>query len=549
MSEKVGCLEVFSFLILNNIGMYLTRRSILTSGSIIAAGALAPKAHSVDLTTDSSFEGKAYIRELASIALNAAQGSGADYADVRLTFDDIIRKGGIGLEREGHLSVGVRSLVDGYWGFSAGPIWEKDEVARLGRTSAELAKNTVGKVRQLELGEGRVEVGHWSMPIKDDPFKMHPDEIEDFFKSLDRYINRLRNTRVSPSHAEFRRQDKAFASTDGSYLTQRLYLTSGNISFEVSSPLGNFRLSEHVDAITAAGAGFEYFRDQPLRDIIRELHESASRDVRLPLRPVEVGRHSVLLTEKMVAELAGKTLGLATELDRILGYEANGVGTSYITDPLSMINHLSIGSNSLKITANRSDSGGAASSCWDDEGERSAPFDIVSDGILRGVQANRETRGWMSLQGVDGIENKVATGNAIAFNSLHFPVVQCSNLNVNSGEGSSGNYQTLTDEIEQGFRFRDMNIHVDWQQSTGFGHGIAVEVLNGKSVALVPNAGVLFRTLELWKSIKRFSSPGTSRMFGFSSIKGQPNQSCHFSVTSPAAIADEATVIDIMRKA
>src|SRR5690606_13788133 len=55
-----------------------------------------------------------YIKELALRAVEAARAAGAAYVDVRLTHTQRIdtRRG-----RGENLVVGVRSLVDGYWGF------------------------------------------------------------------------------------------------------------------------------------------------------------------------------------------------------------------------------------------------------------------------------------------------------------------------------------------------------------------------------------------------------------------------------------------------
>ena len=43
-----------------------------------------------------------------------------------------------------------------------------------------------------------------------------------------------------------------------------------------------------------------------------------------------------------MASLVEQTFGVATQLDRALGYEANAGGTSYIDDPLGMVGHLQV---------------------------------------------------------------------------------------------------------------------------------------------------------------------------------------------------------------
>ena len=73
----------------------------------------------------------------------------------------------------------------------------------------------------------------------------------------------------------------------------------------------------------------------------------------------------------------------------MLGYEANYAGTSFVK--LSDVGKLKYGSKLMNITADRTMPGGMATIGFDDDGVKTTQFPIVRDGILVGLQTNRET--------------------------------------------------------------------------------------------------------------------------------------------------------------
>src|SRR5881394_3313634 len=151
--------------------MDLTRRDLLKAGVSAAALAAIPRpllAHfratwqPVPPIVDPD------VKELALRAVDAARRAGAIYADVRLTHtrqrsfrtrSELLRE----VKDKEQMVVGVRALVDGYWGFSSSPVWDKDEMGRLGEEAVYLAKaNTLSKPRVVDLAPTPVvRDGHW----------------------------------------------------------------------------------------------------------------------------------------------------------------------------------------------------------------------------------------------------------------------------------------------------------------------------------------------------------------------------------------------------
>lgn len=489
------------------------------------------------------------VKVLSDAALNAAREAGATYADIRLThtFRRAIERYGVWDSES--MTLGVRTLVDGYWGFASSPIWTTDETVRLAKAAVENARvNTLGKSRIIELAPVTASTnGHWSTPIVNDPFVTSEDEIGDFIVGLLYFIQKLPNVTSPRTRAEFVKQDKVFASTANQFVTQRLYQTAGVVSFGVKSENGRGK-AVNIDTITPAGLGFEYWRDRPLRDEIVARHEEATNDLQLPLKPVDVGRYPLVFDAPSVAGFVNSTIGSATELDRAIGDEANAGGTSYITDPLAMLGTLKVGGQMLTISANRTEAAGAATVKWDDEGVTPGEFTLVKDGVLADMQTNREGAGWLKEEYAKRNLPFASHGCAYAPEALYSPLTHCANLQMQPAE-TDATFETLIADMSNGLAIKRVGIDMDFQQMTGYGFGETFEIKNGKRVAEIANAGFLFRTQELWNALMAVGGTASRRRFGLSAIKGQPEQLGVRSVTAPPIAVKELSVIDTTRKA
>lgn len=538
--------------------MTVTRRKFVnTCGQIGVAAAVAPllpfnkRLEAMPTIQDSRH------RNLVEASLAAAKSAGADYADVRLTFTDELLAGQANPRRSQSMTFGVRALVSGFWGFASSPVWDVDEAARLGRSAVQQARvNVIGNPREVELApvpDSADRTGHWAMPVKDDPFQLHYDEIYDFIQALHIYLGGLANekylTRQRMISCVFVRQDKAFGSTSGQFLTQRIYNTRGGIGFQVQSRADDSTVPVSIEQISGAGLGFEYWRDQPLRDYIREAFEDAIEQLLLPIKPVDVGRFNTLISQAGIASLLSQTIGASTEIDRALGYEANAGTTSYITEPTEMIGNLKVGSSLLSVTADRSEPGAIGTVKWDDEGITPHQFDLVRDGVLSDMQTNREGAGW--LRSVYEASNKpfVSHGCAYAPDAIYAPMIHSANLSMAPGANSGDTLETLREGMDEGIEFHRPQFNMDQQQMTGLLTGVCFEIKNGKRVARYADAGVLFRTSEMWNGIIALGGSDSVRKYGHGSSKGQPSQVSYHGASAPPAIIKELTVVDVKRKA
>lgn len=162
-----------------------SRRDFLKTGAAVAAGTLVASSPLLAESrlivpgplSDLPRPDDPAIKALMEVALNTAKSGGASYADVRVaarrqqnvnTRDRIVQ----GVSDTDTYGLGVRTLVDGAWGFAATSKLDRDSVANATRAALEQARaNRASQLRPVVLAPtpGN-QVGEWKSPIKVDPF-------------------------------------------------------------------------------------------------------------------------------------------------------------------------------------------------------------------------------------------------------------------------------------------------------------------------------------------------------------------------------------------
>lgn len=559
-----------------------TRRDLLKAGSTAVALALLPRPLLADFGGPTPVPVPPIedpdVKKLALRAIEAARSAGASYADVRLThtYDRQVNGNSLLLTEtqyqnllplvdEETMHVGVRALVNGYWGFAASPIWSPDEMARLAQEAVNQAQvNGLGLVRAVELPPiPKVVDGHWSTPVKRDPFQVSPLEMLDYMHSIGRYGELRLDRHIEPYNFvarawfEYRcvMQDKAFASTEGSYLTQRFYRSHGSLQVEGSKGYKNLSHDDlHVhpaEFITTVGEGWESvgYDQATMREKIRQFYEEVLiPELLLPKQSVEVGRYDAVIEANGVAKLVSQTLGRATELDRALGYEANAGGTSYINDPLAMVGNYQMGAETLTVTADRSSPGGCATVQWDDEGVKPEDYTLIQNGVLTDFHTTRESASWLKDHYTKHQRPVRSHGCAAAATGREAPLTHVPNLSMAPGKESL-DFKAMVGMLKSGIAIKDINPTMDFQCLNGWVPNPQVyRVRDGKCVARIEGAALLFRAPELWKGIRALGGPDSVRRFGFSSAKGEPAQETYHTVAAPPALFQQLTLIDVRRK-
>jgi TldD protein len=517
------------------------RRQFLTHvGASVALAAVAGKpSRFVEALARYPSVNDPAVRELAMRAIDAAKAAGASYADVRLTVTrtDEIFTGTPGQwsmpRNDEHGAIGVRALLDGAFGFAASNTWTLDEAARLGHEAATQARtNSRGRRRRIELGAAPpAATGEWQTPIQVDPFTVPLAERIDVLWALGDVIARMDlawNVGVQMS-TRLRRQEKAFASTDGSFTTQKLYSVNG--AFSVAASGSSRTVGVPYDGLHPMGGGWEAVTDpRHARDIPAVVEQIGPM---LEAEPVEPDKYDIVVDGYTAARLVATTIGVALELDRAMGFEANATGTSYFTPG----ERYALGPAMLNVTANRSAPAGLATVKWDDDGVVPQEYAIVKNGTAVEFHTSRDVR-------VNASRGCASSEHAGALVTIQPP-----NL-----EMQHGTVDTMLEELaaglERGLVVIGGLVTADRQQLNGEINPRRVyEVINGKRTRDLRNVELLFRAPELWKSLAAIGGARSRVSTGVTTYKGQPGQQQSFSVSAVPARFNKVAVTDRARLA
>ena len=341
------------------------------------------------------------IKALMQVALDVAKSGGAGYADVRVsarrqqnvnTRERIVQ----GVSDTDTFGLGVRTLVDGAWGFAATSVLTKDSIAATTRSALDQAKaNRASQLKPVVLAPtpGN-QVGEWKSPIKTDPFTVSiPDKVALLLAANEAAL-KVKGVRNVSSSMFFLREEKTLMTSDGSYIVQTIYRTSPSISITaVSSDFTDFQTRASSD-IAPMGLGYEWVTDSRMLERAPEF--AADAVAKLSAKPVEPGRYDLLLHPSNMWLTIHETVAHPTELDRALGFEANYAGTSFVAPPDQVLGKLKFGSDVMNIVGDREQPGSLGAIGWDDEAVKPTKFDIIKNGVFVDYQTTREQASMLS---------------------------------------------------------------------------------------------------------------------------------------------------------
>lgn len=540
--------------------MLYSRRNFIKGGGATAVGAtfLNPNQTTAADAIDSFQANYSDRQELVYTAIQAALAEGATYADARLSHLENM-EGSIygfrGVKTE-HMAFGVRALYNGYWGFASSPVWNKKEAVRLGNSATRFAKfHSSGNHRETDLAHiSNVSSGEWNAPVKYDPFEMNPDEISDFFSGLSDFISRLEFMNRMNFSIMLRKVSKSFGSSLNQFTSQVTYNTGAFCSFSLED---NARRQSSptviLEDISPSGFGFEYFRDRPIRDFVLNAHAEAVEAMRLPVKPVDPGRYSILIDQNGISNLISESIGSATESDRVFGFEANSGGTSYIDQSVvDDLGNFKIGSTLLNVSADRSQKGAIGMVKWDDEGVIPERIDLVKNGVVVDLQTDRESASWIKEYYQKAGKSIRSSGSSSSPSAMDPQIIHKADLSLQPSNNDQ-NLDDMREDLGSGIEFRFPQVSFDFQKMTGNttsgSAGTAYEIKDGKRVSRLSNAGLMFRTPELWSNLEAIGGARSVKYLGIESKKGQPAQEMYSAVYAPPARFRELTVIDFKRKA
>jgi TldD protein len=540
----------------------MNRRQFIEYSGIGAAALFAPSiGRVVAAQTNIAPIPASEKKKLADIALNTATKRGATYADVRIGryFQQFVitRETRVqNLVNTESFGAGVRVLVDGCWGFMATDQLTHDSIAKaaveavaIARANAKLQSEPVILAPQKGVGEVS-----WRTPIEKNAFEVPiADKIALLMEVNQAALKNGANFVNSQMFAA--NQQKYFASTDGSYIDQdihRIWPTFTVTSIDPKS--GKFQTRRSLSA--PCGRGYEYLDAKPSGklagvttrytssyDMIEDVTAAAQQaHAKHSAKSVEPGQYDLVLDPSHLWLTIHESIGHATELDRVLGYEANYAGTSFATLDKWKSKSFKYGSPLVNIVADKKQPGSLGAVGYDDEGVPTKKWDLIKDGILVDYQKTRDQAHIVGQTESDGCSY------ADNWSSVQFQ--RMPNVSLQPGK-TPLTPDEMIKNVEKGiYIIGDGSFSIDQQRyNFQFGGQLFYEIKNGAIVGPLRDVAYQSNTQEFWNSCSAICDERDYALGGaFNDGKGQPGQISSVSHGSATTRFNKVNVINTARK-
>ena len=503
-------------------------------------------------------------KALADTALNAATKAGASYCDVRIGryLNQFIITRDLNVENISNTEstgVGVRVIANGAYGFASTNNLTPDGIANAARQAVAIAKaNAKLQTEPVRLApvKGVGEVA-WATPVKKDWRGIPVKDKAEMLIAANKAGMAAGASFMTASLFQINQQ-KYFASTDGSYIDQDIHRLWAPINATaVDKASGKFR--SRAGLSSPVSMGYEYFDAKASDkvqaaggvttlytnsyDIIEDarLAGKQARD-KLSAKSVEPGKYDLVLSPEHLFLTIHENVGHPTELDRVLGYEANYAGTSFVGLDKWESKKFKYGSERVNFVADRTTPGSLGLIGYDDEGVPAKKWDIIRNGILVNYQATRDQAH------IIGEKESHGCSYADSWSTIQFQ--RMPNISLEAGKARL-TPDELVKDVKKGIYILGRGSYsIDQQRyNSQFGGTLFYEIKNGKITGQLEDVAYQTNTQEFWNACSAICDERDWRMGGsFFDGKGQPSQVSAVSHGSSTARFNGINVINTARK-
>ncbi len=476
-------------------------------------------------------------KQLADVALNTSRSLGATYTDVRIgrylnQFVTTREKKVQNIINTESYGVGVRVIVNGTWGFGASNEVTPDGIKKATERAVAIAKaNSKFQTEPVKLAAtpsfGEVS---WKTPIVKNGFEVPVKEKVELLLNA--------NARAMEKGASFvnsipgQRAKDGFS--EGSYIDQDIHRTWPNFQVTmIDRASGQFKNRAAFSA--PVGMGYEYLDGKAADKIqgpggvmlynksydIVEDATMAGEQVKemIAAKSVEPGKYDLVLEPSHMWLTIHESVGHPTELDRVLGYEANFAGTSFLTLDKWQSKKFEFGSKLVNFVADKTQVGSLGAVGYDDEGVKCKSWDLIKDGILVNYQAIRDQAHILG--------QKESHGCCYSQGWADVQFQRMANVSLQPGKDKVTPDQMIAG-VEKGiYIVKDGSFSIDQQRyNFQFGGVLFFEIKNGKIAGMLKDVAYQANTKEFWNSCAQICDERDYRLNGaFNDGKGQPSQS------------------------
>jgi TldD protein len=452
--------------------------------------------------------------------VESALAAGATYADARaLTSrsETLSARNGVveAVDRSASAGIGVRALIGSSWGFFSVPDLSPSAARLAGTRAAEVARaSAMVSGRDLELAPAPAVRASWQNEVREDPWSVSLAEKGDLLEAVTRA---MLDGGADLAEASCRawQTHKVLATSEGSVIEQRITECGAAMNATAVGESETQRRSYPGIRGQYGTRGWELVRELDLPGNAPRIAAEARALLTADACPSLEATDLILGSEQMALQIH-ESVGHATELDRILGWEASFAGTSWLD--LAQLGSLRFGSDLMTITADATLPGALGSFGYDDEGTPAHPVDIVREGTWVGVLSGRDSAA------LAGLESGAAVRSA-GFDRI--PMVRMTNVGLLPGSDSLDAMIAATDDGILMDTNRSWSID-DKRLNFQFGCEIGWEVKGGKRGRLLRNPTYTGISPRFWGSMDMLGGPDEWTFWGTPNCgKGQPIQIGH----------------------
>ena len=526
-----------------------TRRDFLKTAG--AAAALTGSSFLVAEPQSQTLEAPAadpFAIELANEALNAARSAGASYADVRVgryrrqAVATRERKVTSVIDSESY-GLGVRTLIDGCWGFAA-----TSRMTKAGARQAALNAATMSKAardvhkRVVELAPVKPVQGTWITPVRRDPIDVPLEEKVSLLLATNEVALKVKGVQFVNSAIDALREIKTLVTSEGTNTTQTFIRIAPTFS---ATAVGDGDFQSYDEELAPRGEGWDYVESLNMTGNAERWAELAAEKLRA--KSVEPGRWDLILAPTNLWLTIHESIGHATELDRVLGEEANYAGTSFVSPPEKMIGQLKYGPPIMNIQADRTQAGSLSRVAWDDEGVPAEQWLLIEKGIFKDYQTTREQAARIAK--LTGVNRSHGCSFAESWNAVQFQ--RMPNVSLMPGEQDIS-LDDIVGATDRGIVIRNRGSwSIDHQRyNFQFSGQAYYEVRNGKISGMLRDVAYQSNTPVFWNAMDMIGGKSSYWMGGtFTDGKGEPSQASSVSHGCVPARFRNVTILNTRRTA
>ncbi|MCJ8209457.1 TldD/PmbA family protein [Mucilaginibacter sp. RS28] len=500
-------------------------------------------------------------KQMADVALNTAKSKGASYADVRIgrylnqsviTREDRVQN----IANTESYGMGIRVLANGCWGFAATDRMDNDSIARAADLAVRIAKDNAKLLTepvQLAPQKGYGEVS-WKTPIVTNAFEVPVKDKVALLLEANNAAMKAGASFINNSLFMINEQ-KYFASTEGSYIDQDIHRIWPNFTItKTDKTTGRFETRNSLAA--PMGMGYEYLMPDSSTvlngifslfttryNMVEDARiATAQLDEKLKAKPVEPGKYDLILDPTNLFLTIHESVGHPTELDRVLGYEANFAGTSFLTLDKWKSGNFNFGSKIVNFVGDKTQPGALGTVGYDDEGVKCGKWDIIKDGTLVNYQTIRDQAHILGLNASQGC------CYADDWSSVQFQ--RMPNVSLQPGKNKLTPAEMIKNTEKGLYMFGRNSYSIDQQRyNFQFSSQLCYEIRNGQIAGMVSGAAYQANTQEFWNSCSAICDERDYRLGGsFFDGKGQPQQVSAVSHGCATTKFDKVNIINTARK-